>query len=96
GWTHLVENPAQCRCIAEITVMKKKAVSVEHFILSQMVDPGSLQVAGSPDQTVDGVTLSQKKLREIGPVLPGDTGNESGFGGGRHGRGLRAALVPHR
>jgi four helix bundle protein len=94
GRTDLVQNPAQGRCIAEITVMKEKPFLVERFILSQMVNPGALQIAGSSDQAVDGIALLQKNLGEIRTVLAGDAGNESGFGRGLHGHGDKAALVP--
>jgi hypothetical protein len=41
-----------------------------------MLQPGTAERTGAPDDAMDGVAFFQKKFREIGTVLSRDAGNE--------------------
>ena len=51
-------------------------------IVIEMIDPGSVERRGSPDQAVNLVSLVDEQLCEIGPVLAGDARYQGYFGDG--------------
>ena len=57
---HLCENPAQGRAIREIAVVEKKPRPIDCFIRAQVLDPQSPEIAGSPNDPMDGVAFLQK------------------------------------
>jgi len=40
-----------------------------------MVNPSCVEGAGAPNQAVNGVSLGQEQLGQIGPILAGDAGD---------------------
>ena len=82
---HLRENPAQSRSIGKISVMEKKTVAAEFFLAPQVLDARAEQVTGSPHDAVNHVAFFEQQLRQIRPILTGNTGDQRNFRSVRHG-----------
>ena len=56
--------------------MQEERLPVDRRVVEEMLQPGTAQRTGAPDDTVDDVALSQKEFSEIGTILAGDAGDE--------------------
>ena len=51
-------------------------------VLVEVIDPAGVERGGAPLDPMHMVALLQEELREVAAVLPGDTGDQGGFGRG--------------
>ena len=77
-----VEQTPDGRHVVQIRVMKKELFAVDVRIGPQMLDPGAIEAARPPHESVHLAALFQKQIREVGSCLPGDARDE-GFSGDR-------------
>ena len=49
-------------------------------ILIEVIDPGGVEAARAPLDAVHLIPLLKQQLRQVAAVLPGDAGNQGGFG----------------
>src|SRR5437763_4534988 len=72
----LAKNPAQSRCVGQVSVVQEQILAVNLLVAQQMLDPRTEQIAGPPHDSVNSVTLLQKQLGQIRTILPGDSGDK--------------------
>src|ERR1700731_3819931 len=72
--------------------MQKQSVTGNLFIVPQMFDARTEQIARAPHDSVDRVAFLQEQLGQIRAVLSGDAGDERGLVGILHGETLNVQL----
>src|SRR5690606_19338896 len=63
----------------QVAVMQEQLRTVCVRVDVDVVDPVGVETARPPDDPVDLIPLRQQELREIGAILPGDTGDQCPF-----------------
>src|SRR5258708_14563010 len=66
--------------IRQVSVMQNEIAIGYMRILIEMVDPVGIEQRGTALDAMDDVAFAQQKLREVGAVLAGDTGDQCNFG----------------
>ena len=69
-------NPANRRRVIQIGVVQKKFLTIDLRIAIEMIEPGSFQRTGTPNQTMNFIAFLQQELGQIRTVLPCDTSYE--------------------
>ena len=72
----LVQQRDQAGAVGEVAVVQEELGLRVVRVLVEVVDPGRVERRGPTDQPVDLVPLAQQQLGQVGPVLPGDSGDE--------------------
>ncbi len=85
---NLLHDADEVGCVGEIAVVEEEAHRLFVTILIEMIYPVGVEERRTPLDAVHGVSFSEKKLGQIGAVLPGNAGDKSRFS--RH----RLLLLP--
>ena len=83
---HPLENSPEGDGLLEVGVVEVKRFPVDRWIGIEVTQAGSFERAGPPDEAMDGETTLEKKFREVGSVLSGDSSDEGGGHGVVDGR----------
>lgn len=87
----LADQAGQAVAVGHVSVVQREGAIERVDILVEVVDPFGAEGAGPPDEPVNLIALGKKQFRQVGPILPGDAGNERAFWGAGHGE--RAEVV---
>lgn len=66
--------------ISEVAVVKEKTSFAQLWVGPDIIETSAVEGAGSADNAMDFVALSQEEFRKVGAILAGDAGNESFLG----------------
>ena len=75
---HFLDDTDQVRAVGEISVVHEEANVLFVGVVIQMVHAIGIEEGRTTFHAVDKVSFVQKKLGQVGAVLTGDTGYESG------------------
>lgn len=78
-WLDLLDDADQTARIRHVAMMQKETHIFLVPIAIQMIDAVSVEQRCAPLQAVDFITLLQQQFRQIGTILPGNTGNQCFF-----------------
>ena len=76
---HLLGDVDETARVGHVAVMQDEAAIRDVRVLIEMVDPLGVEQGSAPLDAVHLVTLVQEKFRQVGPVLAGDSGDQSDF-----------------
>ena len=65
----------QTACIRKISIMQDEVPVFEMGVFVEVVDAVSIEERAAPFDAMDLIALAKKKLRQVGPVLPGYAGD---------------------
>jgi hypothetical protein len=76
---HILHQPDQVGAVRHVAIAQMEAHPVIMRVLVEIVDPRGVERRGPPLHPVDLIALRQKKLGEIGAILPRDARDERPF-----------------
>ena len=65
----------QTACIRKISIVQDEVSVFEMGVFVEMVDAVCVEERAAPFNAMDLIALAKKKLRQVGPVLPGYAGD---------------------
>jgi hypothetical protein len=77
--TDVIENIGDLPRVRQIAIVQEKPRVPYVRVLIEMVDPLSVERAGSTDDPVNLISFFQEKLGKVGSVLPRNPRDESSF-----------------
>ena len=72
----LADDVNEAGGVSEIPVVQGHLGTALMFVVVEMLNPGSVEGAGTADDAVHIVTLGQQKLGQVRPILPCDSGDQ--------------------
>ncbi|MCY1528062.1 hypothetical protein D9M68_631540 [compost metagenome] len=69
----------QAAGVGHVAVMQHEIAGLIMGILVQVVDAGRIEQRSAPLDAMDFIALGKQKLRQVGPVLAGNAGNQCPF-----------------
>ena len=78
-WYNFGHQMVETEAVGHVPIVQVDFVFGRVLNPVQVFDPAPVETAGPPNQSVNLVTLFQKKLRKVGTILTGDAGDERFF-----------------
>src|SRR5439155_20904214 len=73
---NLSDQPGQRAGVAQIAIVQKQPGAPRMRVVVNRIQAPRIESAGPPNNAVHFVSFGQQQLRQVGPVLSGNSGNE--------------------
>src|SRR5688572_15551307 len=77
AWLNERKDAPQRRAIRQVAVMQVELFAVDRGVAAEVFDAGADEIARPANNPVDGISLLDQQLAQIGTVLASDTGDQS-------------------